>query len=331
MRTLDTHTDFEQLVRITADNLGILPALVLKDYWVTRILRAIASDETLCRHVIFKGGTSLSKGWRLIDRFSEDIDLLTTGPDFAAPPGKGGREKIFKAIRSRVESETPLRLPELRDLPREEQEFLYVRFSYHCNIRYPLPGVVINTKSAFTDYVFIEMGFRGGAHPHVGVSLNSFVGETILALDEDRRSALADYEMDFTPFQLELLDPVRTFVEKLLATHCAMAKGIENVRTRHYYDIAALFTKSELVRPFLQSGEFPKLVRDAVGVTIEYFDKNLDPNLDLASSPALNLTPEQIATLTAQYANERAYYFKEQPPFEKVLQTIAEIRQTLRK
>lgn len=73
------------------------------------------------------------------------------------------------------------------------------------------------------------------------------------------------------------------------------------------------------------------MVRDAVSVTIEYFDKNLDPNLDLASSPALNLTPEQIATLTAQYANERAYYFKGQPPFEKVLETIAEIRQTLQR
>jgi len=64
-------------------------------------------------------------------------------------------------------------------------------------------------------------------------------------------------------------------------------------------------------------------------VTIEYFDKNLDPNLDLASSPALNLTQEQIATLSAQYAKESAYYFKGQPPFVEVLKTIAEIRNAL--
>jgi len=264
MSTLDAHPDFGQLVGIAAKNIGILPALVLKDYWVTRILRAIASDETLCRQVIFKGGTSLSKGWRLIDRFSEDIDLLTTGPDFSAPPGKGARAKIFKAIRSRVENETPLRLPPPQDLPPEKRTFLYERFSYHCNIRYPLPGVAINTKSAFTDYVFIEMGFRGGPHPHVGVPLNSFVGEAILALNEDQIEALADYKSDFVPFQLQLLDPVRTFVEKLLATHCAILMGIERVRTRHYYDIASLFMRSEVVRPFLQSGEFPKLVSDAL-------------------------------------------------------------------
>jgi hypothetical protein len=331
MSALDTHPDFDQLIGIAAERIGILPMLVRKDYWVTRILRAIATDRTLRHQLIFKGGTSLSKGWRLIDRFSEDIDLLTTGKNFSELPGKNERERIFKAIRNRVEHETPLRLPELKELPFDEKSFLYVRSRYHCNIRYPLPGMTIRNGSAFTDFVFLEMGFRGGKHPHLPVSLNSLVGEIILALDEDRRSELALYEADFSPFELELLDPTRTFVEKLLAIHCALARGIENVRTRHYYDLASLFTKSETVRTSLQSKEFADLVKDAVGITIEYFDSGLDPHLNLDVSPALNLAPQQIKILATQYENERQYYFRGQPPFGNLMDTISEIRQVLQK
>lgn len=331
MSTLDTHPDFDQLIGITAEHFGILPILVRKDYWVTRILRAIASNDTLRRQVIFKGGTSLSKGWRLIERFSEDIDLLITGSDFSDPPGKNSREKLFKAIRSRVEEETPLRFPELTELSPEERSFFYLRGPYKCDIRYPLPGRVISRKSAFTDYVYLEMGFRGGPNPHVPVALNSLVGETILGLDETRRSELAEYEVDFASFELELLDPTRTFVEKLLAIHCALSKGIQNVRTRHYYDLMSLFRKSESVRASLQSEHFPGLVKDALRVTIEYFEPELDPELNLAESPALNLRPEQIQELTKQYQGEREYYFSGQPPFEELMQTMSEIRQVLQR
>ena len=93
MKTLADHPNFNTLVGNTAGDLGILPVLALKDYWVARVLRAIAQlDGTNC-HVIFKGGTSLSKGWSLIDRFSEDIDLLVTGVGLDQVPGKGEREK----------------------------------------------------------------------------------------------------------------------------------------------------------------------------------------------------------------------------------------------
>src|ERR1700730_16265915 len=96
-----SHPEFNNLVEITASNLNILPGLVLKDYWVTRILRTIATDSELSKNIIFKGGTSLSKGWQLIDRFSEDVDLLTTGPEFSAPPGKNAREKTLRMKRDR--------------------------------------------------------------------------------------------------------------------------------------------------------------------------------------------------------------------------------------
>ncbi len=74
---LHEHPDFEQAILRAAEHFraqGLRPAIIEKDYYVTEALRIIAA--TSGDNVIFKGGTSLSKGWNLIERFSEDIDLF---------------------------------------------------------------------------------------------------------------------------------------------------------------------------------------------------------------------------------------------------------------
>ena len=125
--TLNQHPDFRDLIIVTSAETGILPDLVEKDYWVTRVLRALARDSSLEKQIIFKGGTSLSKGWRLIDRFSEDVDLLTTGPGFSRPPAKAARGALFRKIVECVECETPLKLPTTEGLQQDEREFLYLQ------------------------------------------------------------------------------------------------------------------------------------------------------------------------------------------------------------
>jgi predicted nucleotidyltransferase component of viral defense system len=69
--------DFQDLVNITAEFFEIPEVYVEKDYWVTYILKNLSSSEYK-DNVVFKGGTSLSKAYKLIDRFSEDIDLQIT-------------------------------------------------------------------------------------------------------------------------------------------------------------------------------------------------------------------------------------------------------------
>jgi predicted nucleotidyltransferase component of viral defense system len=65
------HPDFDQVILQAAEQSQLRPAIIEKDYYVTEVLRIIAA--TAGDKVIFKGGTSLSKGWNLIQRFSEDI------------------------------------------------------------------------------------------------------------------------------------------------------------------------------------------------------------------------------------------------------------------
>jgi hypothetical protein len=98
----------DALVAATADTLGIDAAFVEKDFWVIEVLRAATGEVTVLAkdgqrypvQTIFKGGTSLSRAYGLIERFSEDVDLLVAFPD--AELSIGARNKALKAIRDAV-------------------------------------------------------------------------------------------------------------------------------------------------------------------------------------------------------------------------------------
>ena len=79
---------------------GLRPAIIEKDYYVTEVLRIIAN--TAGDKVIFKGGTSLAKGWNLIERFSEDIDLFLDPLAFEPPLGKKAIDRELKKLRDAI-------------------------------------------------------------------------------------------------------------------------------------------------------------------------------------------------------------------------------------
>src|ERR1035438_5851697 len=95
------HPEFEQAIVRAAEHFrgqGLRAAIIEKDYYVTEALRIIslnAGDK-----VIFKGGTSLSKGWNLIQRFSEDIDLFLDPTGFDPPLGKKRSEEHTSELQS---------------------------------------------------------------------------------------------------------------------------------------------------------------------------------------------------------------------------------------
>lgn len=80
------HGDFRQLIVRVASERNVAEAWVEKDYYLTEVLRLIA--RTYPTETVLKGGTSLSKGWLLLERISEDIDLFLDPEAFPASPGK---------------------------------------------------------------------------------------------------------------------------------------------------------------------------------------------------------------------------------------------------
>ena len=198
------HPDFEQAILQAADHFrdrGLRPALIEKDYYVTEALRAIASFQG--ERVIFKGGTSLSKGWNLIQRFSEDIDLFLDPQAFQPALGARAIDRELKHLRDAIASHPALTLEAgegqtIGGFGRSD------RFSYRQ--RFGGAGEVANR-------VLVEAGTASGREPTVQVGLRSLLGEFL-----DARG-LSLGASDEGQFSMRLLHFRRTFVEKMFAIH----------------------------------------------------------------------------------------------------------------
>ena len=318
MKLLTQHPDFNILLQNAADSLKIRPALVLKDYWVTAVLRVLAASDFRGKF-LFKGGTSLSKGWKLIDRFSEDVDLLLTGKDFSGPPDrKSDREKQMKAMRDYVSAKLPLAIPDQTD------RFFYYRDDWHMEAQYVWDQPKAK-RPLVEETVLLEVGFRGGANPHNLVTLNSMVGDYIYGQRIQDQADLQEYRADFDPFDLELLSPARTFFEKLLHLYGCLGADISKLKTRHLYDVVQIFRKDSAVRDLIASGQYSPILKEAVEVSNRWYQADLDPSkIDLQKG--LVLRDDQAVPLAKAYTQEADYYFKGQPSFEDLRKGLDEIR-----
>ena len=162
------HPDFEQAILRAAEHFrgrGLRPAVIEKDYYVTEALRIIS--VTAGDKVIFKGGTSLSKGWNLIQRFSEDIDIFLDPLGFKPALGKNGIDRELKKLRDAVGAH-----PALAFVEKESQTIggfgRNDRFSYAQ--RFGGPGEVAGR-------VFLEAGTASGREPTSVVDLRSYIGQ----------------------------------------------------------------------------------------------------------------------------------------------------------
>src|SRR5712691_1268686 len=107
------HPDFEQAIIRAAEHFrpqGLREAIIEKDYFVTEALRII--EQAAGSKVIFKGGTSLSKGWSLIQRFSEDIDIFLDPTAFTPSLGKKAIDRELKKLREAIRRHPGLKFVE---------------------------------------------------------------------------------------------------------------------------------------------------------------------------------------------------------------------------
>ena len=93
MKLHEDHEVFAELVAVTATTIGLPQVYVEKDYWVTKALKYLSASPYV-DEVVFKGGTSLAKAYKLIDRFSDDIDLAVLAGD----RGDAARKRLLKGV-----------------------------------------------------------------------------------------------------------------------------------------------------------------------------------------------------------------------------------------
>ena len=239
-----------------SNKIGVPPQAVEKDVWVTIMLRMVFKSN-LAPHFIFKGGTSLSKAFYLIKRFSEDIDL---GIDrrylgFEGDLSKGQIRKLRRTCHTFVSIELKKVLEQqLDEYGVDESLYELVVANEQISDQDP-ETILVNYKSLYDTeeipYLFprvkIEVSARSLIEPNQPETIKSWI--------EEQYPAASFVE---EPFDVSTTNPQKTFLEKLILLHEEFEKPKEKIRylrmSRHFYDIGQILN-SEYGQAALQNTE----------------------------------------------------------------------------
>ena len=225
-----------------AESTGMAPYAVEKDWWVVQVLSAIFEME-VGKHLIFKGGTSLSKAWRLIERFSEDIDLVFDRSYFGFD-GELTRTQV-KNLRKRAGAYIKGTLSSGLENKLKDSGLSDIRLNYlqqdasdadpvKIEIHYPN---VIEYPGYVEPRVLLEISCSSLMEPAEKRFFSSLLDDQYL------ESAFAQ-----EPIEIPSAIPERTFLEKLFLLHEEFRRPMDKIRvnrlSRHLYDIFQLL-KSE--------------------------------------------------------------------------------------
>ena len=307
--------EFGPTLDAAAERLSIIPTAVEKDYWVGEVLRVLSRD--FAGDFVFKGGTSLSKGYRLVERFSEDIDILVV-------PGERGRGTTDKLMKAMAESAAEGIGGSARGVGGSETG----RHRAY-EIGYPAtrePTALIRTS------VLLEMGVRGGPHPHSPVPISSLLGDVLEAAGTDLR----EFD-DLEPFEVAVLHPGRTLLEKLVLIHALaqqLAAGtggsIDRRSGRHFYDVYQLLGDRQVLDLLANRDQTDQVMRSVEEINRAFFGGDgieTRPAGGFATCPAFELTSDISSQLREAYEStmpELYFGTGPLPTWEEICGRVAE-------
>ena len=233
---------FAQLLNFAANTLNIRPEFIEKDYWITRALQRM-SQNINAEKVVFKGGTSLSKAYRLTNRFSEDIDVAVIDADsFSGNQLKTFIKRLAKDM-----------LADLNELVVPNVTSKGSRF-YKAIYQYPnLVGLTASAMKA--GQILIEINTYANPYPYINKEISSFLTEYLVTIG--RIDLIEQYNLK--SFSINVLDKRRTTVEKLVSLfrfsfEADTIKSLSS-KIRHFYDLYYLINDNECY-DYIQSTAF---------------------------------------------------------------------------
>lgn len=305
--------DLFALVSSASEAQHMPPDFVEKDFWVTEVLRAtISAAQANNALAIFKGGTSLSKAFNLLERFSEDVDVLLVLPDGL---GETARHTLIKRICTAV-----------GDHLRVAQEVKESETGVKRNVRYSYQQRFKST--ALEPGVLLEMGIRGGPEPHHRASLRSIVAQHAL----DLGSSDDEFE-EFHPIEVDVLAAERTLVEKLSLLHHVAAHFADSERARadlrrsgrHYYDVYQLLGHGATQRAISEKRVVAALATDIATKSGSFGWPHTDrPGDGYASSPAFNPGDPCQEVVRPAYEDVRRLVYGHYPTLDDCIARVKE-------
>ena len=230
----DDHSLFEQVILYVSEETGIEVSIIEKDYYVTLFLQRIVKEQP---NIIFKGGTSLSKCYKLIDRFSEDIDLNI---DTETHPTQGQRKKLKESIVSIIDE---------FDFTLTNPEGVRSRRDYN---RYIVDYPTIFPTSYLKEHLIVETAVYIKAYPYKRMRASSLIYDY---LERNGRTDLIE-QYSLQPFELNVQTAERTLVDKVFALGDYYLSDAVHEHSRHVYDIYKLLgvvTLDDSMKKLIQS------------------------------------------------------------------------------
>lgn len=311
---LHNDPDFKDLINQVSEEMSISPFLVEKDYWIMHALYGLQSQGY---DFELKGGTSLSKGYKIIHRFSEDIDLKILPPHGTTiPQGKNqtsktqvqSRKEYFETIAQEItiDSLTTSRAHEF-----DHDKFFSAGINLHFNS-------VTEAISGVKPAVLLEVGFDDTT-PNKPITISSWALDKALSLGHE------DY-IDNRAIEVKCYIPEFTFVEKLQAITTKFRKyketnNFEKNFIRHYYDLYCLLDQQE-IQSFIGTSDYIERKK-------ERFPKADNPE-KLSTNLALQLNDKtDFDILNTNYEKTSNLYYKGQPSLSLIIDKIRSIAHKL--
>jgi hypothetical protein len=284
-RLRDHPDDLDALVGVTSEALGMPAVYVEKDFWVTEVLRAASAERTITLPdgslspvtFTFKGGTSLSRVFGIVDRFSEDVDLLA---EFPAEASLNARHKVLKAVDEAVRSHLGLANDQVAVGSSTTGVKRYTTYAYPTGSQAP----------SLKEGVLLELGSRGGTQPSAPHQFRSLIADHAITVLDDDESAWEE----FASFNVNALAPERTLFEKLAAVHDAASRNDTAAllkHGRHFYDIHRLVENEQVtgVLEAISPADKQRLIDDIEQQSVAAgFSSTIRPDDGYASSPAFD-------------------------------------------
>lgn len=322
-----------QVIEQTAAKLNLPVQAIEKDLWVTAILQVLFTLPCAHGHgLVFKGGTSISKVWNAINRFSEDIDLAIDRSLFDLDgeltkkqvkklrkvSSMFVREELFGQLCEAIASTPLYGLCEIEAQPDgvgdstyPEPRIIYVKYAslFSDKIDYILPVVKI------------EAGARSLLEPTLNVAIKSLVDVALPSIT----TSLVDVEVRTAVAE-------KTFLEKCFLLHELFSKGVAvsaNRRSRHLYDLHMMMRKGIDKRAVSE---------DELWNTIHHHRSTLtsisgvDYTPDIRSRIVLTPPAECVEDWKSDYqAMQGSMIYNNPPSFEELLQSMAELEMAFKK
>ncbi|HRN55625.1 MAG TPA: nucleotidyl transferase AbiEii/AbiGii toxin family protein [Agriterribacter sp.] len=305
---LHEQKDFPDLLRILADERNILPGLIEKDYWIMQVLYGLKKQGYAFQ---LKGGTSLSKGFGIIDRFSEDLDLhidplaelgINENPKNTKTANIEKKRKYYDTLAGEIKIDGIIKIA--RDTEFDNTDTYNsggIRLFYETFTE-PVEGA--------KEGILLEVGFDNVA-PNSPVMISSWAYE--------RAQGAAIELIDNRAVDIYCYHPGYTFVEKLQTIATKFRKEISSGEEqknymRQYYDVYSLLN-NQIVLDFIATDDY-KLHKE------KRFPA-ADRAIPIKENEAFLLNNAALRDrFQKRYEGTKGLYYKGQPPFNEVMARI---------